>query len=60
MKKYINLSELQLFAIRPTSIIFNDGSFQVGFNSCNEARDYAVKNKIVYKEIINECIIEKY
>ena len=60
MKKHINLSELQLFAIRPTSIMFQDGSFMIGFNSCIEARDYAIKNKIIYKEIINECVIEKY
>ena len=60
MKKFIHLSELQFFANRPTSILFNDGSIMVGFSSCFDASNYCTQNNIQYKEILNECIIIKY
>lgn len=60
MKKFVHLSELQFFANRPTSVILLDGSLKVGFNSCFEASNFCVQNKLKYKEIINECLIIRY
>jgi len=59
-KTFLHLSELQFFAKRDTIIVLNDNSFIGTFESAFEAKEYAIKNKLQYKEITNECIIEKY
>jgi len=60
MKHYIKLSELQYFAKRDTTIVLNNGKIVVGFTSCQDANLYATQKSIIYKEIVNECIILKY